>query len=78
MGKDTDRKEAFGGPGIPPRWTRAAKDGVGTAYASSSRLWFTLWNGVVTGGFLELVRYGIREADRYLPGKRACRPLEIR
>ena len=48
MGKDTDRNEAFGGPGIPPRWTHAAKDGVGTAYASSSRLWFTLWNGVVT------------------------------
>ena len=48
MGTDTDRNEAFGGPGIPPRWTHAAKDGVGTAYASSSRLWFTVWNGVVT------------------------------
>jgi glucoamylase len=48
MRKDPDRKEAFGGPGIPPRWTHAAKDGVGTAYASSSRLWFTIWNGVVT------------------------------
>ena len=48
MGKDTGRNEAFGGPGIPPRWTHAAKDGVGTAYSSSSRLWFTLWNGVVT------------------------------
>ena len=48
MGKDADRNEAFGGPGIPPRWTHAGKDGVGTAYASSSRLWFTVWNGVVT------------------------------
>ena len=48
MGKGPDRNEAFGGPGIPPRWTHAAKDGVGTAYASSSRLWFTIWNGVVT------------------------------
>jgi len=48
MGKDPDRKEAFGKPGIPPRWTHGAKDGVGTAYASSSRLWFTVWNGVVT------------------------------
>ena len=48
MGADTGRNEAFGGPGIPPRWTHAAKDGVGTAYASSSRLWFTVWNGVVT------------------------------
>ena len=48
MEKDPGRKEAFGGPGIPPRWTHGAKDGVGTAYASSSRLWFTVWNGVVT------------------------------
>jgi len=48
MGKDPDRNGAFGRPGIPPRWTHAAKDGVGTAYASSSRLWFTVWNGVVT------------------------------
>jgi len=48
MRKDADRKEAFGRPGIPPRWTHAAKDGIGTAYASSSRLWFTVWNGVVT------------------------------
>ncbi len=48
MEKDPDRREAFGWPGIPPRWTHAAKEGVGTAYSSSSRLWFTLWNGVVT------------------------------
>jgi glucoamylase len=48
MEEESDRKEAFGGPGIPPRWTHAAKEGVGTAYASSSRLWFTLWNGIVT------------------------------
>jgi glucoamylase len=44
----TGGKEAFGRPGIPPRWTHAAKDGIGTAYSSSSRLWFTLWNGAVT------------------------------
>ena len=25
MEKGPDRKEAFGGPGIPPRWTHAAK-----------------------------------------------------
>src|SRR5271169_1756825 len=39
---------APGGPGIPPRWTRGAKDAVGTAYAVSSRLWYTIANGVVT------------------------------
>ncbi len=40
--------EAFGWPGIEPRWTHGAKDGVGTAYAASSRIWFTFWNGVIT------------------------------
>jgi glucoamylase len=41
-------REAFGKPGIEPRWTQGNKDGVGTAYSATSRLWFTLWNGVVT------------------------------
>ena len=40
--------QAFGAPGIEPRWTRGNKDGVGTAYSSDSKLWFTLWNGTVT------------------------------
>jgi glucoamylase len=39
---------AFGWPGIEPRWTHGAKDGVGTAYAASSRIWFTLWSGIIT------------------------------
>src|ERR1035441_4716201 len=39
---------APGGPGIPPRWTRGAKDAVGTAYSSSSRVWYTVANGVIT------------------------------
>jgi glucoamylase len=39
---------APGGPGIEPRWTRGAKDAVGTAYAVSSRVWFTIAQGVVT------------------------------
>ena len=39
---------APGGPGIPPKWTFGAKDAVGTAYSVSSRLWYTLANGVVT------------------------------
>ena len=41
-------RTAFGHPGTAPRWTHGSKDGVGTAYAASSRLWFTLWNGIVT------------------------------
>src|ERR1041384_1286217 len=39
---------AFGRPGIEPRWTHGDKDGVGTAYAAASRIWFTLWNGIIT------------------------------
>ncbi len=40
--------QAFGSPGMEPRWTHGAKDGVGSAYAASSRVWFTFWNGIVT------------------------------
>ena len=43
-----EQTQAFGWPGIEPRWTHGAKDGVGTAYAASSRIWFTFWNGIVT------------------------------
>ncbi len=41
-------KEAFGKPGIEPRWTHSNKAGVGTAYFASSHLWFTIWDGIVT------------------------------
>jgi len=39
---------AFGAPGLPPKWTHSNKDGIGTAYSSDSRLWFTLWRGSVS------------------------------
>lgn len=42
---------AFGGPGIEPRWTRGAKDGVGTAHAVASGVWYTLSGGVVSEVF---------------------------
>jgi glucoamylase len=41
-------REAFGQPGMEPRWSHSNKDGVGTAYSADSRLWFTLWKGTVT------------------------------
>jgi glucoamylase len=47
----TDRASprlAPGGPGIEPRWTRAAKTAVGTAYSTSSRVWYTHDEGCVT------------------------------
>ncbi len=40
--------EAFGKPGIEPRWTHGEKEGVGTAYSAASRIWFTLWKGIIT------------------------------
>ena len=41
-------RDAFGQPGIEPRWTHGGKDGVGTAYSASARVWFTVWNGILT------------------------------
>ncbi len=38
---------AFGHPGIPPAWTRSTKEGVGTAYNTASRIWFTLSHGIL-------------------------------
>jgi len=43
-----NQSKAFGWPGMAPRWTHGGKDGVGTAYAASSRVWFTFWNGIIT------------------------------
>src|SRR5579872_1812307 len=41
-------RRAPGGPGIEPRWTHGAKVAVGTAYSTSSRVWYTLDTGCVT------------------------------
>ena len=38
---------AIGGPGIEARWTSSAKEGAGTAYHTSCRLWFTLSDGII-------------------------------
>ena len=42
-----DNVSAFGAPGNEPRWTRSAKEGIGTAYHTSCRVWFTLSHGIV-------------------------------
>ena len=42
-----EAKIAFGAPGIEPRWTHSTKDGIGTAYDTRSRVWFTLSHGIV-------------------------------
>jgi len=43
----TENSVAFGAPGIEPRWTSSAKEGLGTAYHTSCRVWFTLSHGIV-------------------------------
>ena len=39
--------EAFGAPGLEPRWTSSVKDAIGTAYAASSRVWYTCSHGIL-------------------------------
>src|SRR5260221_14442178 len=46
--KSFDQDSAPGGPGIEPRWTRGTKIAIGTAYSTSSRVWYTLDPGCVT------------------------------
>jgi glucoamylase len=48
MVKLRGQRDAFGWPGIEPKWTRGNKDGVGAAYSADSKIWFTLWNGTFT------------------------------
>src|SRR6476660_1154601 len=47
MERVAPKDEAFGKPGIEPRWTSGNKDAVGTAYSASSRVWFTLAAGIL-------------------------------
>lgn len=46
MEEFTAQNPAPGGPGIEPRWTSGTKDAVGTAYSTSSQVWYTLALGV--------------------------------
>ena len=48
MAKFRGDRVAFGGPGLEPRWTQADKDGIGTAYAADSRVWYTIRKGILT------------------------------
>ncbi len=48
MARIRGEQYAFGWPGIEPRWTAGSKDGVGTAYSDASKIWFTLWRGILT------------------------------
>jgi glucoamylase len=55
---------AFGQPGSAPAWSNSCKDGVGTAYATSSRVWFTLAQGILTEIYYPTIdRPQIRDAQ---------------
>jgi len=45
---EMNRKQAPGGPGIPPSWAASDKMGVGTSLSPASQVWFTLNNGILT------------------------------
>src|SRR5580698_7674558 len=47
MNSQKSQRLAFGAPGIEPRWTSSAKEGIGTAYHTSCHLWFTLSHGII-------------------------------
>ena len=48
-------REAFGAPGIEPKWTQGNKEGVGTSASAESKVWFTVWRGVLTEVYYPLV-----------------------
>ena len=53
--QQNNTEEAFGAPGLEPRWTHGNKNGIGTAYSASSKIWFTLFGGIVTEVFYPTV-----------------------
>lgn len=44
-------KQPFGKPGLPPNWSPASKQGIGTACNDTSKVWFTIANGIITEVF---------------------------
>jgi len=67
-------QDAFGRPGSEPRWTHGNKEGVGTAYSASSRIWFTIWRGIVTEVYYPTVdRPQVRDFQYLITdGERFC------
>src|SRR5437588_10238911 len=48
VGVRAQPRVAGGGPGAKATWTNGNKQGIGTATAPVSRVWFTLGDGVLT------------------------------
>ncbi|MDQ2775700.1 MAG: glycoside hydrolase family 15 protein [Acidobacteriota bacterium] len=64
--QQNEGKKAFGAPGMEPRWTHSNKNGIGTAYAASSKIWFTLFGGVVTEVYFPTVDHPQTRDLQYL------------
>ena len=69
---------ATGGPGIEPHWTRSDKVGIGTAYAASSKVWYTVSKGVVNEVYYPTIdkpqirdlQYMITDGETFFRGER--------
>ncbi len=48
MAQFRGNRSAFGAPGAEALWTHGDKHGIGTAYSSGSRVWFTIRRGTLT------------------------------
>src|SRR5947207_12559422 len=49
------RSVASGGPGAKATWTNGNKQGIGTSTTPTSRVWFTLGDGVLTEAYYPTV-----------------------
>ncbi len=58
--------EAFGKPGTAPNWSRASKQGVGTAFGDASKVWFTIADGILTEVFYPTVDVANTKDIRFL------------
>lgn len=59
-------RDAFGGPGLAPRWAAGDKEGVGTSYSADCRLWFTIARGIVTEVYFPLIDHPQTRDLQYL------------
>jgi glucoamylase len=78
-------KGAFGHPGMPPRWTHSEKEGVGTAYNTASRVWFTLSHGILNEVYFPTVdspqirdlEYLVTDGESFFHEEKRDLPVEM-
>ncbi len=68
-----------------PKWTFGAKDGVGTAYSVSSRLWYTIANGVITEVYYPTIdtpqirdtQFVVSDGESFFHDERRCMDTKL-